>query len=157
MNSNKTFTYLDAWFKWNVSRFSGFSLETYFQMVCNAIAGMKQHVYIPMLTWEARSVTAVGKIGLSINLRNTLSIDNVILFNPGTDNCCFTTLVQMAQSNWSRPWDSVQTCTLRPTLHKVASLGQMLCRLAPLGPILHGPSYNPGTSLCSWTQSRPCI
>ena len=32
-----------------------------FQMVCNAIVGMKRHVYIPR---KARSVTAVGRIGL---------------------------------------------------------------------------------------------
>ena len=48
--------------------------------------------------------------------RDTPPIDDMILFNPwdrqrrifcgpGTDIFCFTTLVQMPQSNRSRPWD----------------------------------------------------
>ena len=45
--------------------------------------------------------------------------------------CCFNTLVQMAQSNQSRPWDILKVYGLAP-------LGQALYRLTPLGQTFHG-------------------
>ena len=56
-----------------------------------------------------------GQWAIPLN-RDTPPIDDMILFNPrdrqqrifcgpGTDIFCFTTLVQMPQSNRSRPWD----------------------------------------------------
>ena len=70
-----------------------------------------------------------------------------IFHSPGTDTCCFITLVQLADSNQTRPSDrylllyypQTDTCCF-------TTLGQTLHRLAPLRQTVYGLSA-PGTDV----------
>ena len=92
------------------------------------------------LSVDLAATTHGGKLKLC-----TYPVDDIILFNPrdrqrrifygpGTDACYFITLVQMAQSNQTRPWDRRFT-DLHPLDGQSMDwpLGQMFHRLVPPG------------------------